>query len=240
MPKPSQIKTRLLKIEKQLDKCYGTPDRVKKADPLDILVGTILSQNTNDDNSYKAFLKLKQAYDSWEKVAELTAGKIEKIIKTAGLGKQKSRAIKDLLNYLKKEKGEVTLSHHKLMSDEEIIEEMTAIPGIGLKTTSCLLLFGYGRNVCPVDTHVHRVMNKTGIVKTSSLDKTFKDIAQYVPDKRAYHLHTNLLKLGREFCRPTNPACNLCPIKKLCDYGMKHNSSGEKRINNRVLLLDTI
>lgn len=240
MPETSHLRAKLRKIEKLLDRHYGTPGRLKKADPMDILIGTILSQNTNDDNSYKAFLKLKEKFKSWEEMLDVPASQIEAVIKIAGLGKQKSRAIKSLLNYLKKEKGKINLEHHSELSNEEIIEEMTQLPGIGLKTTSCLLLFGYGRNVCPVDTHVHRVLNKTGVVKTSSPDKTFKEISDHIPADRAYQLHTNLLKLGREFCRPASPACNICPIRKLCDYGLKHNSSGEKRVNNRILLLDTI
>ncbi len=240
MSDSSGLKKHLNQIEKRLDAHYGTPGRLKKADPLDILIGTILSQNTNDNNSYKAFLNLKNAFKSWDEVAELPRTKIEKLIKTAGLGKQKSAAIKGLLSYLKNEKGSVTLDHHKKMSDDEIIDEMTSLQGIGLKTTSCLLLFAYGRNVCPVDTHVHRVLNKTGAVKTSSPDKTYKEIADNLPAERAYHLHTNLLKLGREYCRPTDPACSECPINKLCAYKGKEIASGEKRFNDTILLLDAI
>jgi len=240
MPGHSQLKKKLTGIEKRLDAHYGTPDRQKESDPLDILIGTILSQNTNDNNSYKAFLNLKESFRSWEDAAEAPRVKIENLIKIAGLGKQKSKAIKELLLYLKKEKGKINLDHHKDMEDGAILEEMTALNGIGLKTTSCLLLFGYGRNVCPVDTHVHRILNKMGVVKSSSPDKTYRLISEEIPDGRGYHLHTNLLKLGREYCRPTNPACGKCPVRKLCDYKEKQSETGEKRNNDRILLLDSI
>ena len=130
---------------------------------------------------------------------------IEKVIKVAGLGKQKSASIKSFLSTLKKKNGKLNLHHIKKMSDEEILTELTSIKGIGVKTASCVLLFSLDRNICPVDTHVHRTLNRIGIVKTKTPDKTFEQIKNQLPDGIAHQFHTNLIKLGREICKPSNP-----------------------------------
>lgn len=218
------------------------PDRSKVApDPVDLLIAPILSQNTNDKNSYKAFQNLKQKYSKWEDVAKLRRTQIEKIIKVAGLGKQKSKAIKNLLLSLLKEKGRISLNHLKKVKNEEILNELIKYPGIGIKTASCLLLFSLKRNVCPVDTHVHRTLNRIGIVKTNSPDKTFYFINGKLPDNVAHSFHTNLIKLGREYCRPAKPDCKLCPVLKICKYENKNlnNKKNELR-QNSFMLLDNV
>ncbi len=151
------MKNQIRTINDLLIKRFGVPERSKKTpEPVDLIIATILSQNTNDRNSYKAYKNLKEKYASWEDVAKLRASQIEKIIKVAGLGKQKSKAIKNLLGNLVKEREKVSLDHLKKMNNEDVLKELTSHSGIGVKTASCVLLFSLMRNVCPVDTHVHR------------------------------------------------------------------------------------
>uniref|UniRef100_A0A832CVH0 Endonuclease III n=1 Tax=Ignavibacterium album TaxID=591197 RepID=A0A832CVH0_9BACT len=235
------MKNKIQNINKLLVEHFGIPERSKKLpDPLDIIIGTILSQNTNDKNSYKAFLNLKNSVKVWDDVLNMKPSQIEKLIKVAGLGKQKSQAIINLLKNLKKDNGRISLNHIKKKKDDEIIDELTSHKGIGVKTASCVLLFALDRNICPVDTHVHRILNRIGLVKTTSPEKTFYAIKNFIPEKSAHSFHTNLLRLGREYCTPTNPKCYDCPIESKCNYPDK-NYSNKRTINkNDFFLLDSI
>jgi len=236
------MKNKILLIDKLLKKKFGSPKRSKKPpDPVDLLIATILSQNTNDKNSYRAFQNLKGKYHAWKDVAELRTSQIEKLIKVAGLGKQKSKAIKNLLVSLIKEKEEVSLEHLRKMKNDEILNELIEFPGIGVKTASCVLLFSLRRNVCPVDTHVHRTLNRIGIVRTSSPGKTFYSINKNLPEKVAHSFHTNLIRLGREVCKPANPNCKACPVLSICKFENKNlNVNKKNTAENSFMLLDNV
>lgn len=235
------MKRQIKKINQLLVNHFGIPERPKKLpDPLDIIIGTILSQNTNDKNSYKAYLNLKSNIKSWNDVLEMRTNKLEQLIKVAGLGKQKSKAIKNFLINLKKKNGELSLKFLKHRNDDDVLEDLTSNKGIGLKTASCVLLFALDRNVCPVDTHVHRILNRIGLVKTSSPDRTFLEIKNNIPEGTAHSFHTNLLRLGREFCTPSNPKCYSCPLENLCNYSQKNFEIKKPLNENNFFLLDSI
>ncbi len=236
------MKNKIILIDRLLKKKFKTPFRSKvPPDPVDLLIATVLSQNTNDKNSYRAFQNLKQKYPDWKNVAKLRTSQIEKLIKVAGLGKQKSKAIKNLLVSLIKEREEVSLEHLRKMKNEEILNELIAFPGIGVKTASCVLLFSLRRNICPVDTHVHRTLNRIGIVKTSTPDKTFYSINGKLPDKIAHSFHTNLIRLGREICKPSNPNCKVCPVLSICKFENKNLNGNKKEfVENSFMLLDNV
>ena len=227
-------------VNKKLIERFGIPERRKNSDPVDMLIATILSQNTNDKNSYRAFRNLKDKFNNWEEVAEQTRIKIEKQIKIAGLGKQKSGAIKSFLSSVKKGKGKVSLNYLKDFSDNEILTELTKYDGVGVKTASCVLLFSLKRNICPVDTHVHRTLNRIGIVNTKTPDKTFLAIKDKIPDGIAHSFHTNLIRLGREICKPAKPNCSVCPLLKVCNYDNKNLNSSIKSKENSFMLLDNV
>ncbi len=207
------------KIDSLLIEYFGVPKRnKKKPDSVDMLVGTILSQNTNDKNSYRAYQNLKEKFKTWEDVAEQTQSKIERIIKVAGLAKQKSKAIKFVFKELKKRNKKISLNYLNKLGDEEVIAELTKFVGVGVKTASCVLLFSMNRNICPVDTHVHRTLNRIGLVNTNSPEKTFYKINGNIPRGAAHSFHTNLIRLGREICKSSNPKCSICPLVKNCNY----------------------
>ncbi len=233
----------ILKINEALLKKFGKPPRNFSSDPLDILVATILSQNTNDLNSHKAFLNLKKEFIDYNQLLSIDIKKIEKVIKVAGLGRQKAKTIKNFLIKLKKEKDVLDLGFLKKFSVKEALDYLTSFEGIGSKTAACVLLFGLHKNVCPVDTHIHRVLNRVGLVKTSNREKTFQFLTENLPDKIAHEFHTNLIKLGRSFCTSQNPKCFDCPLKKFCKYENKNliKASGkklDKKIN--FMLLDSV
>jgi endonuclease-3 len=235
------LEQKIRKINSLLLKHFGNPDRPKKLPkPIDALIATILSQNTNDKNSYQAFSNLKNNFKTWGEVADAPRRKIEAAIKVAGLGKQKSAAIKNFFKQLKKKKSNLNLNYIKKLNDEEILDDLTSINGIGVKTASCVLLFSLDRNVCPVDTHVHRTLNRIGLVKTVSPEKTFFQIDGNLPEGTAHQFHTNLIKLGREVCKPTKPLCTICPLIKICTFDNKNLAQKAKRKTDNFLLLDSI
>ncbi len=239
--KTSSLSKKILKINELLIQKYGIPYRPQNSpSPIDLLIATILSQNTNDRNSYKAFTNLKNNYNSWDEIAKLPVKKIESEIKIAGLGKQKSFTIKNLLNTLIKKNNEIPLSYITEKNDEEIIHALTDFPGIGLKTASCVLLFSLKRNVCPVDTHVHRTSNRIGIAESNTPDKTYVLINNNLPENIAHSFHTNLIRLGREICKPANPLCGNCPLNKICKFKNKNYSSTGRNIEKNFMLLDNV
>lgn len=237
----NSVSRKIKTITNILLKKYGFPYRPeKKPAPIDMLIGTILSQNTNDKNSYRAFINLKENYKTWEEIADLPLNKLEKHIKVAGLGKQKSKAIKNVLNSLLKKNKTVSLDYLNNKTNEEIIEELTSYTGVGVKTASCVLLFAMDRNVCPVDTHVHRTVNRLGLVKANSPDKTFELLQPLIPENTAHSFHTNLIRLGREVCKPSNPNCSICPLIKYCEYENKNMEKVSVIKSNDFMLLDNI
>jgi endonuclease III len=126
------------------------------------------------------------------------------------------------------------------MNDEEILIELTSIKGIGVKTASCVLLFSLDRNICPVDTHVHRTLNRIRLVRTKTPDKTFEQIKDHLPDGIAHQFHTNLIKLGREICKSAKPFCSVCPMLKVCEFESKSLESTRRISTDGFLLLDSI
>ena len=235
------IQNRIININKLLIRKFGIPSRNKKLpDPVEMLIATILSQNTNDKNSFQAYQNLKKKYPTFEELGKAKRTSIEKEIKIAGLGLQKSTAIKNFLTELKNKTGEYSLNFVRKLSEEEAICNLTSYKGVGVKTASCVLLFALNRNICPVDTHVHRTVNRLGLTATSAPDKTFWELNKNFPDGLAHSFHTNLIRLGREICKPKNPACGSCPLFSVCEYDEKNPDNKIEQKENSFMLLDNI
>ncbi len=229
-------------INKTLINHFGKPKRKLDSKPLDVLIATILSQNTNDRNSHKAYFNLKSKFPKWSDLEKAKASQIAASIRPAGLNKQKAKTIKLFFKWLSNNHT-MSLKHLNRLSDDEIISQLTSIPGIGVKTASCVLLFGMRRNVCPVDTHVFRTVNRIGIVKEPTPDKTYFALNAILPNGIAHEFHTNLIMLGRTICKPANPHCVQCPLLKFCKFSDKiliepSNMLGKKK--NDFFLLDEI
>lgn len=231
---------KIVQINKLLIKRFGVPKRQKPLpQPLDLLIATILSQNTNDNNSYKAFQNLKARYKSWKELVDEKKSTIENIIRVAGLAKQKSEAIKNLINVLAK-KEKFNLNFIKDSNDDDAMEMLTGFKGVGVKTASCVLLFAMDRNVCPVDTHVHRTTNRIGLINEKTPDKTFYSLNKNFPAGIVHSFHTNLIRLGREICNPSNPNCGVCPLFRLCEYEPKNLDKKTIVKKREFMLLDNV
>lgn len=232
---------KIVLINKLLLRHFGKPHKAEELPkPIDMLIATILSQNTNDKNSYKAYQNLRNKYPSWEVTNRARRTSIEKEIKIAGLGFQKSTAIKNLLSELNSKIGNYKLDELNNLNDLESIEYLSSFKGIGVKTASCVLLFALGKNICPVDTHVHRTLNKIGIVNTKTPDKTFFQLNEKFPTRIAHSFHTNLIRLGREICTPSGYACSMCPIEKECDFENKNYDKKTTAKERTFMLLDNV
>ncbi len=231
----TQLKRKTQQVIRMLEKHLGIPVRNndrKSPDPLDMLIATLLSQNTNDTNSYRAWKKLKEKYPDYESMYRARTSSIESAIRTGGMAKQKAARIKELLRNVKKRYGKFSLTALRNKSDGEVLEELTALNGIGLKTASCVLLFSLGRNSFPVDTHVHRIVNRIGLVSTPTPDKTFLAMQELVPPDKMYSFHTNLIRFGREVCKSQRPECYRCPLIRMCKFGQKKvKVDGNRKLN---------
>lgn len=212
--------SKLKKISEVIAKFFKT-ENSPKSNPLDILIATILSQNTNDVNSHRAFKNLKEKFPSFESILTADVSKIEEAIKIGGLAHQKAVRIKELLVELKEKTGDFDISFLKNLSIEEGIKFLTSFKGVGLKTAGCVLLFAFNKNVFPVDTHIHRILNRVGVVKTKTPDETFLKVQKLIPDGYAYQLHTGLIKFGRTICKAREPLCGICPIYRICVFKQK-------------------
>ena len=229
-----------------LEARLGIPrQKEARALPLDMLIGTLLSQNTNDRNSHRAYTKLRKRFPTWKKVAGAPVREIAAAIRVGGMKNQKSARIKALLQELKDRSGYYNLRGVEKLSDDEVIATLTRFNGIGIKTAACVLLFSLRRNVFPVDTHVHRICNRLGLVRTKSPDKTFEKMRPLIPAKKAYSFHTNLIRFGRSVCLARNPRCGRCPLFTLCKFRDKkefaaNTSDGSLRRDHKFMLLDEI
>jgi len=236
----NEKKVLLKKINRLLIKQFGIPKRQNPLPkPIDTLIATILSQNTNDNNSYRAYIQLKNYVKKWEELKNVKRSTIEKLIRIGGLAKQKSAAIKNLISQLSIS-NDLELNLVNKLNNEEAIDYLTKFDGVGVKTASCVLLFSLDRNVCPVDTHVHRILNRIGIVNEKTPDKTFFTLNEILPDGIAHSLHTNIIRLGREICKPTKPNCSICSIKKICQYSDKNFDNKINSIQKSFMLLDNV
>ena len=210
-----------------------------------MLIATILSQNTNDKNSHRAYTLLRKKYPRWEMVAKAPLRGIKAAIRVGGMANQKSVRIKETLMAIHARYGRYSLSQLKNMPDGKVIEELTTMKGVGVKTAACVLLFSMGRDVFPVDTHVHRICNRLGLAGNSSTpEKTFEAMKPLIPKGNGYSFHTNLIRFGRRVCRSNNPDCGICPVYHECVYDGKRKQSGRPRppssADHDFMLLDNV
>ena len=213
----AQLKAFVRHVEALLRKEYGVPKVAPARTLLDALVETILSQNTTDTNSSRAFRALRRRYPRWHDVLAAPVGGVVDVIRSAGLANTKAPRIQSILARLQEERGRLSLKHLAGMSQPAAMEYLLSLPGVGPKTAACTLLFGMGRDVFPVDTHIHRLCRRLGIVsKFATAEQTQDSMAALVPKGRALSLHVNLIRHGRRVCKAQRPQCGGCALAGEC------------------------
>ena len=178
-----------------------------KNDPFKTLISCLLSLRCQDKNTAKVSKALFAVADTPEKIIKLPIKKLEKLIFSSGYYKNKARSLKHVCKVLlNKYNGKVPKTR----------EELLAIKGIGPKTSNIVLCFAYGQNVIPVDTHVHRIPNRLGWVKTKKPEETEVELMRIVPKKYWKEINTTFILFGKNICLPVSPWCSRCPINELC------------------------
>jgi len=213
----------LLKISEiigLLRKEYGSITWRSRTDPLSELILTILSQNTSDHNSRRAFDSLLKRFRNWEAVAEGDATDIAEAIKLGGLAQVKAPRIKLILQQIQAQRGSLDLTFLKKMPVSEAKEWLRGLPGVGPKTAACVLLFSLGKPVLPVDTHIHRVAKRLGLIDSSvSAERAHEILGEMVPAGDVYQFHIHMIGHGRRVCKAQRPRCRECVLLKVCSTG---------------------
>jgi endonuclease-3 len=200
-----------------LEQEYGPGKWQPDRDSIDVLIGTILSQNTSDANSGRAFASLKASFDSWEAVASAPAEHIARVIQSGGLSQIKAVRIKQVLEQIEEEQDRISLDSLKTMNMAEAEAYLMRLPGVGHKTARCVLLFSLGKPSLPVDTHVFRVAKRLGLIDSRvSIEKANSFLQEQTPPSKVYQFHIHMIEHGRRICRARQPLCNRCILRSAC------------------------
>ena len=196
---------------------FGDPIKDETKDPLSELIFTILSQNTTDKNRDRAYENLRGRFPNWEDVLKADVSDVEGAIRIGGLGAQKSRRIKAILEEIYTERGELRLDYLNDLKTSRARERLLQFKGVGPKTAAIVLLFSLDRPAFPVDTHIMRVGGRLGFFPKSIDPEGAQGVMEgLVKEEEYYPFHINLISLGREFCKPKNPRCETCPVLEFC------------------------
>ncbi|MCU0315568.1 MAG: endonuclease III [Fimbriimonadaceae bacterium] len=223
-----RIQKNVLVMLDELEKVYGRARYLARFDPMDELVSCILSQSTTDANSFPAFTRLRATFPTWEDVRTAGWEEVAQIIQRAGLANSKAKSIIGCLDLIKERNGEIHLENLREMDTLAGRDWLVSLPGVGLKTASIVLCFAFGRNVIPVDTHVHRLSLRLGVLpEGTTLEKAHELLLRRVPEGAAFRYHTDLIQHGRMCCTAPVPRCGDCQIQSLCPWFKK---GGLKRL----------
>ena len=221
-------RSRIRAVRDRLRGYYGRPRNEPHHAPLDELVLTVLSQNTNDRNRDVAYVRLRARFGDWAQVAAAPVEEIEEAIRPGGISKVKSLRIKSMLEVIGAETGGLDLAFLADAPRADAIEFLERLPGVGRKTAACVLMFAFDRPEIPVDTHVYRVCTRLGLLRPkASFDEAHEVMRAATDPADAFELHVNLIRHGRRICSARNPACRECPLLGICPYG-KH-ATGRSR-----------
>ena len=203
-------------VRDRLEDEYGTIEKDRSRTPLDTLVQTVLSQNTNDNNRDKAEKNLWETFDGYEEVVNASEEEIAESIKSAGLQYQKSKTIKGILTGLR-DKGGLELDYLNDLGARETWEKLMEFDGVGKKTAAVVSLFALDKPIFPVDTHVRRVTSRLGLIKSG--ESHHETLTELVPEEDMYQFHLHLIKHGRETCKARKPQCENCVLLDRCPTG---------------------
>jgi endonuclease-3 len=234
-------RARVLRIRDRLREVYGIPRMAPHGDPIAELVLTVLSQSTNDRNRDVAFLRLRERLPTWEAVRDAPLQEVEEAIRPGGISKVKSARIQAILRAIAADpqahsrldsradrqagsQADPCDPPHELSLDwlahaplEEARDYLCALPGVGRKTTACVLLFSYGLHDIPVDTHVSRVATRLGLLRPgASFEEQHDAMLALTPPGEELEFHVNLLRHGRRTCSARSPACAECALARMC------------------------
>jgi endonuclease III len=225
------LKTHALAVHQALLDFYGYPHWRNPLPPLDELISTILSQNTNDANRDRAFKALRIRFPDWKAVCDAEPQEVIEAIHSAGLANQKGPRIQKVLQQILENHGELNLNFLKQLSPEEARDWLLQFKGVGPKTAAIVLLFSLDMPAFPVDTHILRVSGRLGLRPLSmNANQAHDHLAELFPSEIYYPVHLNLIRLGREICQARKPLCTNCPLQHICNYYTKHLTQDSSKL----------
>src|SRR5712692_4205663 len=223
MKKTSALITKYQAISQIMAQHYGFPTWRQHLPPVDELIDTILSQNTSDLNRDKAFNALKARFPTWEAVRDAPVEEVIDLIRPAGLSQTKGPCIQQTLRQITEEHGAITLDFLQDMDTDEAKSWLTHFNGVGPKTAAIVLLFAFNKPAFPVDTHVHRVTQRLGLIGPKvGREQAHLNLEAIIPSAEYYQAHLNFIQHGRTICQARRPLCERCPLTAQCDY-FRHN-----------------
>jgi endonuclease-3 len=222
---------KLRAIRDRLREAYGQPELRPHHAPVDELILTVLSQNTNDRNRDVAYARLRERFEDWAAVRDARVAEVEDAIRPSGLAPTKAVRIQAILREL----GDDDLSSLATEPLEAARLRLCELPGVGRKTAACVLLFSFGRPDIPVDTHVFRVGTRLGLFRPgSSLEEAHDELLRLADPDDAYEVHVSLIRHGRRTCTARNPRCGECPLLSLCPFGQARRKEGLAKAPSRA------
>ena len=217
---------RVRAIVRRLERHFGDLLPPRASDPLDELILTVQSQHTSDLNAERAFGLLRGRYPTWDDVVRAPTTELADTIRPGGLANTKAARIQAILREIHHREGRYDLSGIATRPDEEIRDYLLSLPGVGPKTVAVVMAFSFGRETIPVDTHVHRVATRLGLVPKTSAERAQRLLEASVADPLKTPLHVGLIELGRQICKAGRPRCEECPLYELCPTGPVVLASG--------------
>ncbi len=210
------------KIERRLRLEYGQPRHHNPTDPLDDLLFLVLSRMTQEVKYLRTYRALRAEMPGWGVVMDAPTSALESLLQDAGLAPTKACQIQAILREIEAREGRLDLSSLRSQSDEEIEAYLMSLPGVGRKTARCVMLYALGRDACPVDTHVWRVMRRLGLAPDRPWSEAGSaKLEQMLPVRLRGSLHVTLVAHGRETCRARRPCCEVCVIQDLCPFPVR-------------------
>ncbi|GAB4477491.1 MAG: endonuclease III [Anaerolineales bacterium] len=207
------------RVVRKLFQEYGEPHWREPLPPLDELISTILSQNTNDGNRDRAFASLRKRFPSWEAVRDAPSSEVIAAIRSAGLAEQKGPRIQAVLRSISEQRGRLDLDFLKEWEAEKALQWLRQFKGVGPKTAAIVVLFSLNKPAFPVDTHIHRVTRRLGLIpESASAEQAHHLLAEIFAPQDYASVHLNIIRLGREICQARKPKCPICPLREECQY----------------------
>lgn len=227
MPPLEELQELAAEVYARLLSVYGEPIWRQPLPPLDELVSTILSQNTNDTNRDRAFAALKERLPTWEAVRDADPENVITAIRVAGLANQKGPRIQAVLKTITQERGILDLDFLHDLPAGEAYDWLLKFKGVGPKTASIVMQFSLDKPAFPVDTHIHRISGRLGLRPAKmNADAAHQHLANLFQPDTYFAAHLNLIRLGREVCKAQKPQCDRCPLQDLCPYYQELKISG--------------
>jgi endonuclease III len=227
---PTADAIRLHTILKKLQRAHGSPPWTPNHDPLGELIATILSQNTSDVNSDRAYAALRATFPTWDEVADAHPDGLATVIRSGGLARLKCQRIQEILRTLRACQGHLRLDFLLHMPMPAARAFLADFPGVGPKTIACVLLFACGHPAFPVDTHIFRVTTRLGLLPAGcTAERAHAILEPLIPSAQVYEAHVNLIRHGRTVCKARLPDCQHCCLRSSCPYPQPPTKTGAAR-----------